>query len=70
MVQFKPELVVQFKPKWWYSSNRNSGTVGTEIFTAAGTDLKDRYIMNVEHGAAGRRQITKLTVYLDKVLIE
>jgi hypothetical protein len=27
------ETLVQLKPKWWYSSKRNSGTVGTEIFT-------------------------------------
>jgi len=40
------------------------------IFKNDGTDLKDRYIINVENGDNGKRKNTKLTISLDKVLAE
>ena len=35
-----------------------------------GKDLKDRYGIQIEHGAAAKRQLSHLTIYLNKVVIE
>lgn len=37
---------------------------------STGPDLKDKYMMRIEHGGYEERKQTKLAIYFDKVLIE